>query len=101
MDRYWGIGVSKEEFNRRRLTRWPGQNKMGELLSEVRDEICSEIDKKLEKANRSAKKAQNEDAAAVPLLVDPGYSNSDDDKNGEHGSKGGTVKGSTRKVVVK
>ena len=38
-DTYWGAGLSLNNQDIWDLTKWKGQNKLGKLLSEVREEI--------------------------------------------------------------
>ena len=37
--KYWGIGTSAETSKAKDPSRWPGQNKMGKILMELRDEL--------------------------------------------------------------
>lgn len=37
--KYWGIGTSSETSKAKDPSRWPGQNKMGKILMELRDEL--------------------------------------------------------------
>jgi ribA/ribD-fused uncharacterized protein len=37
--KYWGIGTSAETSKAKDVSRWPGQNKMGKILMELRDEL--------------------------------------------------------------
>ncbi len=37
--KYWGIGTSADTSKAKDVSRWPGQNKMGKILMELRDEL--------------------------------------------------------------
>jgi ribA/ribD-fused uncharacterized protein len=37
--KYWGIGTSAETSKAKDPSRWPGQNKLGKILMELRDEV--------------------------------------------------------------
>jgi len=38
-DKYWGIGTSFDTSKAKDVAKWPGQNKMGKLLEELRKEL--------------------------------------------------------------
>lgn len=38
-DRYWGIGFSEHESNAHEPTKWTGQNKLGRVLMQVREDL--------------------------------------------------------------
>ena len=47
MDRLWGIGLSSSDPRAMNRDQWPGKNWLGQILTEVRDEMLSANEKAL------------------------------------------------------
>lgn len=52
-DRYWGVGLKKNDANIQDVEKWQGENMMGYLLTDIRDELMLDPDMAIEKSKRS------------------------------------------------
>jgi hypothetical protein len=73
-DRFWGVGLEKIDPKTRNPREWPGENRLGDLLMEVRTNLMAtpKYQDQLEKISKEKRKSpKNEEPATKKIRVTP------------------------------
>ena len=66
-DSFWSCGLSKEAASNTDPSKWPGENMLGQICSQIRQELRDEMQKEPEFKTVASSKVQNSTPAPKPV----------------------------------